>query len=175
MKKKKSRLIIILSFVAVIFLALNLIWVTYRYNYFVKVVKNNPNCEKINFNIYDLKPERKSIDDCNVGIFFPKYLKFTGNYCISNALYFNTENSGYVKNYDVTLTIKPHLFKEMDFQIQIQDNTENGTEWYTFDINENQEIIKNYRMSPEEILNNSEVKDLLNEVMKVANEYFLSD
>ncbi|MDE5793007.1 MAG: hypothetical protein K2H66_05735, partial [Oscillospiraceae bacterium] len=75
----------------------------------------------------------------------------------------------------VILNIRPHLFKEMDFQIQIQDHTENDIKFYIFDTNRNLEVVENYALDPQEILNNSEVKTLVNEAINVANIYFPAD
>ncbi|MDE6777067.1 MAG: hypothetical protein K2J25_03920, partial [Oscillospiraceae bacterium] len=144
MKKKKNILIVMLSFVAMAFSAWNVLWRSYTSKCFAEIVKNNPDCVQISDEIYDLTPNNKSMDSCTAGIIFPKYLKFTGNYCISGAIYANTDDSEYFQNYGVTLSIRPHLFKEMDFQIQIQDHTENDIKFYIFDTNRNLEVVENY-------------------------------
>lgn len=177
MKKKKNILIVTLSFLAIAFSAWNVVWRSYTHKYFAEAVKNSPYCKKSDSNTYHLTPEKKSIDDTSTSavVFFPEYLSFSGNYCISDALYTNTDDSGYSQNYGVTLSIRPHLFKEMDFQIQIQDHTENDIKWYTFDTNRNLEIVKNYGFDPQEILHHPEVKTLVDEAMNTANTYFPAD
>ncbi|MDE7094299.1 MAG: hypothetical protein K2O52_05245 [Oscillospiraceae bacterium] len=175
MKKKKNILIVMLSFVAMAFSAWNVLWRSYTSKCFAEIVKNNPDCVQISDKIYDLTPNNKSMDSCTTGIIFPKYLKFTGNYCISGAIYANTDDSEYFQNYGVILSIRPHLFKEMDFQIQIQDHTENDMKFYIFDTNRNLEVVENYGLDPQEILNHSEVKTLVNEAMNIANIYFPAD
>lgn len=178
-KKTKKILIIIFAFVTVIFLALNILWFTYRYNCFVEVVNANSNCMEIpskGHKIYDLTPDKnQSVNDFSGHIFFPKYLKFSGNYNISQALYMNDDGSGYLNDYHVSLSIHPHLFKEMDFRMEIQDYTKNGMQRYTFDTNKNLEVIKNYGLDPSEVLENPDLKALIDKAMETANKYFPAD
>ncbi len=178
-KKTKRFLIIIISLIIVIFLALNILWFAYRYKCFVKVVNANSNCVEIpsdSRKTYDLTPDKnKSINDFSVHIFFPKYLKFTGGYNVSQVVYMNDDGSGYLNNYHVSMSIRPHLFRNTEFQIQVQDYTKNDMLIYTFDVTHNLEVIKNYGLDPSEILENPDSKALIEKAMETADKYFPID
>lgn len=175
MNKKAKKLIIAFSLIVVIFLALNILWFAYRYKCFVKVVNANSDCVEIPSNsrkIYDLTPDKnKSINDFSVYIFFPGYLKFTGNYDISQAVYMNDDGSGYLND----ISIRPHLFRNTEFQIQVQDYTKNDMINYTFDVTNNLEVIKNYSFDPSEVLENPDSKALIDKAMETAEKYSLID
>ena len=178
-KKTKKTFIIVISFAAVIFLVLNVFWFTYRYNYFAKVVNDNSNCIEIpskGHKTYNLTPDRnQSINDFSVYVSFPEYLKFTGNYNVSQAVYMNDDGSGYLNDYYVSLSIRPHLFKEMDFSVEFRDYTKNGMQSYIFDIDKNSEVTKIYNLDPNEILNNPDAKALIDKAMETAEKYLGDD
>lgn len=179
MNKKTKKLIIAFSLIAVIFLTLNILWFAYRYKCFVKVVNTNSGCVEMpsdSRKIYDLTPDKnKSINDFSVYIFFPRYLKFTGNYDISQAVYMNDDGSGYLNDYHVSMSIRPHLFRNTEFQIQVQDYTKNNIVIYTFDVTHNLEVIKNYGLDPSEIFENPDSKALIDKAMETADKYFSID
>ena len=179
MNKKTKKLIIAFSLIAVIFLTLNILWFAYRYKCFVKVVNTNSGCVEMpsdSRKIYDLTPDKnKSINDFSVHIFFPRYLKFTGNYYVSQSMYMNDDGSGYLNDYHVSMSIRPHLFRNTEFQIQVQDYTKNNIVIYTFDVTHNLEVIKNYGLDPSEIFENPDSKALIDKAMETADKYFSID
>lgn len=178
-KKTKSFLIIIISLITVIFLVLNILWFAYRYKCFVKVVNANSDCVEIpsdSRKIYDLTPDKnKSINDFDAQIFFPRYLKFTGNYGVSQAVYMSDDGSGYLNDYHVYINIHPHLFGKTEFRIDVQDYTKNDMINYTFDVTNNLEVIKNYSFDPSEVLENPDSKALIDKAMETAEKYSLTD
>lgn len=178
--KIKKRIIIIPVVLVTIFAVLNVGWMVHKYNCYDKVIKNHSDFvkrEDENQTMYSLSvtnSDRAEPMQYSVGMFYPTYLKYNGNYCVSQTLVLNEEKTGYENQYSVLIAIKPHIFGDMIYQFSVTDYTDNG-KVYAFETNDKLEVTYYSGLSPDKLFSNSEAMAEINETFNIAKEYFGAD
>lgn len=174
-RKKFKKTLILIGVIVLLFGIINVIWLSYLVACYIMPVKNNSDFNKFqdnNITSYQttiISNEQQSTYD--VTVFYPKYLQYSGNYCISQRLILNEENAGYTNKYLVSMAIKPKLFGENTYQFQITDFTD-GEKRYHFELDE-ELVIQSYNgLSPEKLLENDEVFLIVTDEIEIAAEYF---
>ena len=109
----------------------------------------------------------------DVVVFYPNYLKTDGNYCFSQRLYLeelNAENEQYENAYHVSIAVKPSLWSDAIYQVQLTDFTDNRT-LYSFEMDNDMNIISYNRKSPDKVLQNTDAMESVASTMAIAKEF----
>ena len=150
-----------LIFLLAVFAIWNGLWLFYRQYYFVRVANHaemeqpETNLERAYFDLRVPIPENGST--ACYGITCPQYLRFGSNYFTSEEPGGYVEQDGkwvYPTDYRIFISIHPILFSKPSYQLQIYDyktaneqylaekNDALNPQIYTFDVDENMEIIQ---------------------------------
>lgn len=173
-KRFKKLLVVIIS-LAIIFAIVNTIWLIHLTACYIIPVKNNTDLKKtgngspityqtsVNYNGSD------SIYD--VAVFYPKYLKYSGNYCVAQRLVLDAQETTYINKYHVIAAIKPHVFGETSYQCQVTDFTD-GDKIYDFVLDEELSVKSYNGLPPDTLLKNEEVFSIITDEINIARNYF---
>lgn len=172
-KRFKNLLAVIISLV-VIFAIVNAIWLIHLIACYVIPVKNNDNLKKTgnsNSITYQTSVNYNGSDSVyDIAVFYPKYLKYSGNYGVSQRLVLNEQRTTYINKYHVVVAIKPHVFGETSYQFQVTDFTD-GEKRYYFVLDEELSLKSYNGLTPENLLKNEEVFSIITDEINIAQNY----
>lgn len=180
-KRLKKRLLIAVIVAAVLFVAWSVNWFVYKWTYFDRVIKNNPDFvpwEGFGQKAYVMyvpggsNPENHKY---TVVVYYPEFLRGSGNYCLSQSPSFD-DRGNLEDDYCVMFSVKPHLFDKMDYYFDITDYTNaadlnDGEEYYHFRTNEALEVTAGDREKAAELFDKAE--DEISGVLAIAEEEYL--
>ena len=170
-------IIIVLLAALICFGIINILWFSYRHYCYDRIVADNTNFEATSDS--DRKTFKLSINndnkfhDVDVVVFYPQYLKTDGNYCFSQRLYLkelSSDTAQYENTYHVSIVVKPSLWSDSVYRVQLTDFTDNQS-LYSFEMDNDMNIISYNGKSPESVLNNSEAMESVTATMNVAKEF----
>jgi hypothetical protein len=173
-KRFKNLLAVIIS-LAVIFAVVNAIWLIHLTACYIMPVKNNTDLEKTGNNssiTYQTSVNYNDSDSIyDIAVFYPKYLKYSGNYGVSQRLVLDAQGTTYINKYHVVVAIKPHVFGEMSYQFQVTDFTD-GDKKYNFVLDEELSVKSYNGLPPDTLLKNEEVFSIITDEINIAQNYF---
>lgn len=180
--KVKKILFVVILILLIAFIVINAIWFFYRYKYYSQIASNSKVFENYDEEIrsycYDEYDQDKNTT-YSYTLTFPEYLSFGQRYSISTSLNYNDNMTGYLKDYTIGMLIRPCLFGEYEYTVEIGDlknannnpNLEYNT--YTFKVNNKMEMIQEYSFGGTDIFNNAH--DEIMEVFEKAKSVFNID
>lgn len=173
--KRFKKLWALIISLAVIFAIVNTIWLIHLTACYIIPIKNNTDLKKIGNSNTITYQTTVNYNDTNsiydIAVFYPKYLKYSGNYGVSQRLVLDDQKTTYINKYHVVVTIKPHIFGEMSYQFQVTDFTD-GDKRYTFVLDEELSVTSYNGLSPDTLLKNEEVFSIITEEINIVRNYF---